>query len=263
MVSKPEKSKHDIRVLILAAGRGRRLMPYTADRPKCLVEVGGRPILFYQLRALEKHGIENVVIVVGYQAEKIKDYVRDNFSGLKVEFVYNPDYLSTNDIYSLYLARSYLNDGVIILDSDVLFHSKMLSELSEYHSGRSAICVRVGSCGDEEMKVGVNSKGMVVRLSKGLPPEETVGESMGISFFSDKFSNYLSRTLEKIIDMGGILLYREAAIERVISEHAEPLHLLNISRYPAIEIDFPEDIERAEKEILPQIIGEFKLTQYR
>lgn len=245
------------KAIILAAGRGRRLMPYTADRPKCLVEVGGRPILYYQLRALEKYGIKKVVMVAGYQAEKIKDYVRDNFSGLKVEFVYNPDYLSTNDIYSLYLARSYLNDGVIILDSDVLFHPKILSELSKYHPGRSALCVRIGSCEDEEMRVGVNSGGMVTRLSKELLLKETAGESLGLSFFSDEFLNYLRSSLKEIVFDGGKLLYREAAIEKVISKHSQPLHLLDITRYPAMEIDFPEDLKKAEEEILPSIISNF------
>lgn len=245
--------------LILAAGRGKRLMPYTADKPKCLVEVGGKPILFHQLRALEMNGINNVMMATGYLAGEIKNYAEKNFPHFDFNFVRNDRFEDTNDIYSLYLTRNYWRGPLFILDSDVLFHPKIFSELLTYQPDRSAFCVRIGSCGEEEMKVAVNFDRMVTHLSKELPPEKTTGESMGIAFFSDEFLNYLRPSLENIVDAGGALLYREAAIEKVISEHSQPLYLLDITRYPAIEIDFPEDLKRAEEEILPKIIGEFKI----
>src|SRR3989344_9400688 len=96
--------------LILAAGRGRRLMPYTKDRPKCLVEGGGKPILYYQLRALEENGISNITIVVGYLGNKIKKYATAHFPHLSFNFIKNDLYSTTNDIYSFNLAAKYCKD---------------------------------------------------------------------------------------------------------------------------------------------------------
>jgi len=240
--------------LILAAGRGRRLMPYTKDRPKCLVEVGGKPILYYQLKALQDSGIKNLILVTGYKAAMIKNCTVKNFPDLKFGFVYNPKYLSTNDIYSLYLARRYLTKDVFILDSDVLFHPEIISKLIDFAvKNKSALATRRGRCGQEEMKIACSSDSRVLRLSKKINPKHATGEFMGISFFTHNFLKVLSRQLEEAIKYGGVRLDREVAIEKVFADDCHPLYAVDISRFPAIEIDFPEDLSLAERFILPKI----------
>src|SRR3989344_5743669 len=115
--------------LILAAGRGKRLMPYTADRPKCLVEVGGKPILYYQLKALEKYGIVDITIVIGYLEDKIQEYARAHFPRLSFNFIKNDLYSTTNDIYSFYLAKDICGGDFIQVDADLLFHSGILNSV--------------------------------------------------------------------------------------------------------------------------------------
>ena len=110
--------------VILAAGPGSRLLPHTANAPKCLTAIGGFPILQYQLAALRQCGIEDVVIVVGYLSDHIRGFVRE-----PVTYVENIDYASTNSSHSLWLARERLRDGYVHLNSDLLFEPAMLRAL--------------------------------------------------------------------------------------------------------------------------------------
>jgi choline kinase len=103
------------KAIVLAAGVGSRLRPFTADRPKCLVEVGGRTLIEHQLRALRACGVEDVVMVVGYCADRVRRQV-----GGAVRYIENERYEATNSLYSLSLASAELSSGVLILNSDVL-----------------------------------------------------------------------------------------------------------------------------------------------
>lgn len=240
--------------LVLAAGRGSRLMPLTKNLPKCLVCIGKRPILFYQLQALEAQGVRNVIFVVGYLGRKIEKYVRQNFFHFSCQFIYNNEYSKTNDIYSLYLALKSLKKSTLVLDSDVLFQPGIIAELLRLPEEVSAVCLRRVPCAEEEMKVKLNLDGMVVGLSKHLLPEETYGEFIGISVFSRAFLKSLFRAIKIILVGKGPHLDREVAIESVISRTKHVLHHLDVTHYAAIEIDSPEDLEMAERQVLPKII---------
>ena len=91
--------------LLLAAGPGCRLAPMTDALPKCLVSVGGVPILERLVRALDTHGFDRLVIVTGYRAETIRDYLGERFGGIAIEYILSPLFETTNNTYSLWLAR--------------------------------------------------------------------------------------------------------------------------------------------------------------
>jgi len=112
-----------MRAVILAAGEGTRLRPLTADRPKCLVELAGRPLLDYQLDALQAAGIEDVTIVTGYRSECLDRYGRSTRR--------NPDYATTNMVASLMCAADLLDgsDDVLIAYSDIVYEPRVVSEL--------------------------------------------------------------------------------------------------------------------------------------
>ena len=231
-------------------------MPFTSNIPKCLVFVGGKPILYYQLRSLEMRGINKIAIVAGYQADKIKKYVRKNFPRLDVTFFLNDKYAATNDIYSFYLAKDFCNRDFIQIDSDVLFHPQILTKLLHNSPDLSATCIRKAKCGAEEMKVFVDSGGKVKKISKNLQPNETIGEFMSISLFSKKFADKLFPIMKSIIENVGPHIYSGEAIDQTI-KNGYSMRAVDIGIYSAIEIDFPEDIKEAEKKILPKIIYEF------
>ncbi len=121
-----------MQALMLAAGMGRRLGKYTDNQTKCMVKIGGKTLLERIVEAIKEAGINRFIIVAGYEAEKLVDYVKANITGIDIQFVYNKDYAITNNIYSLYLAREYLaQDDTILLESDLIFEKRIVREMVE------------------------------------------------------------------------------------------------------------------------------------
>ena len=102
-----------LKTIILAAGSGTRLLPLTENIPKCLVEVGEIPILINTLNCLNKNCIEECVIVVGHHAEKVMGSIGNEFEDIKITYVENKIFEKTGNIYSLWLAKLYLNDEAL------------------------------------------------------------------------------------------------------------------------------------------------------
>jgi L-glutamine-phosphate cytidylyltransferase len=117
--------------LLLAAGLGSRLGPLTETLPKCLVCVGGVPILERLVRALDSHAFERLLIVVGYRAETIRDYLGERFGGIAIEYLLSPLFATTNNIYSLWLARELIDEPLLLVESDVVFDEHLLGPLLE------------------------------------------------------------------------------------------------------------------------------------
>ncbi len=115
--------------LLLAAGMGTRLAPLTYALPKCLVPVSGTPILGRLVRALNGHGIDRLVIVAGYRAERIRAYLGDTFGGISVEYVVSPLFATTNTLYSLWLARHLIDEPLLLFESDIVFDEPLLTPL--------------------------------------------------------------------------------------------------------------------------------------
>lgn len=119
-----------MQAIILAAGMGKRLKELTSNATKCMVEVNGKTMIERALAALDKQGLSKIVIVVGYEADKLKSYVKSLHVKTPVEFVENTIYDRTNNIYSLYLAKDYmLEDDTLLLESDVVFEDRLLGLL--------------------------------------------------------------------------------------------------------------------------------------
>jgi choline kinase len=115
--------------LLLAAGLGSRLGPVTEALPKCLVAVSGVPILERLLRALDGHGFERLVIVTGYRADSIRGYLGERFGGIAIEYLLSPLFATTNNIYSLWLARQLIDEPFLLVESDLVFDQPLLAPL--------------------------------------------------------------------------------------------------------------------------------------
>ena len=123
--------------LLLAAGLGSRLGPVTEALPKCLVPVSGVPILERLVRALDAHGFERLVIVAGYKAETLHAYLGERFGGITIEYLLSPLFATTNNIYSLWLARQLIDEPFLLVESDVVFDEPLLAPLLQ--PGRIAV----------------------------------------------------------------------------------------------------------------------------
>jgi len=234
--------------IILAAGKGSRLNGTAGDKPKCLVEAGGLTLIERQLQVLERAGIDDLVVVVGCQADRVR-----GVCGTGVAYVENSRFAETNSLYSLWTARALLYEGFVVLNCDVLFHPGLLDDLlATHHDAALLMAYRQPGqqFGDEEMKVKVRG-GRVVDMSKAMPADEADGENLGIVKFGPKSAPHLVGILDRIVGEGRLREWAPSAFREFAQER--PLHALGTRGLPWIEIDFPEDYQRALREVLPAI----------
>lgn len=122
------------KAIILAAGAGTRLKPFTDDHPKCLAPVNGVPILVNALTHLSDAGILETVIVVGHQKEKIYKLIGATFGRMTITYIESERFASTNNIYSLWLAREHLVEDLLLLEADVFFERQLLDRMLSFHT---------------------------------------------------------------------------------------------------------------------------------
>jgi len=127
------------RAIILAAGKGNRIQPLTANIPKCLIEVGGESLIERALLALSLQHVNEAVIVVGYKASLIRERIGIFFNGIQITYVDAYDYETTNNIRSLWDARNYLNEDVLLLEADVIFDSSLIFDLLQEKYSSAAV----------------------------------------------------------------------------------------------------------------------------
>ncbi len=153
----------------MAAGIGIRLHPLTLTRPKCLVEAGGKPMMEYQLDGLRTAGIAECTIVVGYMADSVRSYFGSNYRGMKLSYLENKAYDSTNNLYSLWLARAEFDDDILLLESDLVFDNELISELTLMDQPNVAVVdkFRPNMDGTIILAAGGITKQMVLKSDQG------------------------------------------------------------------------------------------------
>ena len=190
--------------------------------------------------------------MVGCQADRVR-----RACGHGVTYVENPQYAQTNSMYSLWMARPLLYEGFVVLNCDVLFHPVLLDDLLTAHHGNALLLAYREAdqplFGDEEMKVKVRC-GRVTDMSKTMDPAEADGENLGIVKFGPEGAAALVDIMDRLIDAGGVRDWAPRAFAEFARTH--PLHAIGTRGLPWIEIDFPEDYERAVRDVLPLIDAE-------
>src|ERR1041385_3094526 len=237
-----------MKAIILAAGKGTRLNGVEL-KPKCLFEVGGETLLARQIATLRELHLDDIVIVLGFEAERIRSLYEHTAS-----FVTNTRFDETSSMYSLWLAREHLLDGFVVLNCDVLFHPQLLTRLLS-SPFKDALLIDLvdkdnNHLGDEEMKVKL-SNGLVIDIRKDIDPAEADGENVGIVKFSADGARRLIEEMDALISRGQLKDWAPRAFREFATRF--PLHAISTEDYPWIEIDFPEDYRRATEEVFPQI----------
>ena len=236
-----------MRAVILAAGISSRLRPLTDTMPKCLLTLGGKTILGRMLENLSRHGITDLVMVTGYRERQIKTFVSDHFSRLKVAFVTNDRYQSTNNSYSLWLTHDQIRqDEILLLDSDIVFDRRIIDLLLGARH-ENCLAVKKGDrLGAEEIKVRLGADGSIEEIGKEVNPERAAGESIGIEKFGQEFVGELLKVLERkmLIDKSVNQFY-EAAFQEAI-EGGHPMAAVDAGALQCIEIDTAADLAAAE-----------------
>ena len=232
-----------MRAIILAAGVARRLYPLTFDKPKCLLEVAGQPILDYQVKALKRVGISKATIVVGYYKGMIINHLKTSFDEFEFNFVNNPHFFETNTSYSLHLCEDVLREGeCLLMNGDVLYPVELLQRVLDDEKD-NVLAVEAKQCGKEEVKVIEGAEERIVAIGKELIQENSLGEFIGVAKLSEVFNIQFTDSLSQLIEAGGKADYFEAAIHPLLAKIQ--LHYVDVSDLPCIEIDFLEDLDKA------------------
>jgi choline kinase len=246
-----------MRAIIIGAGRGSRLMPTTADTPKCFAEVKGKRILDWTLEAFRENGIEEICFIGGYRIE----CVQENYPDL--EFRHNRDWENNNILLSLMHAEDLMDQSFICCYSDILFSPKVIGDLLKGH-GEIALVVdtewlarytdRTEHPSDDAEKVIV-SNGQVKRIHRQIPEPEAYGEYIGVAKFSEVGAKKLTQYYHSARERYSGLPFREAKVfekaylihlfQEMLEQGEKMTHVDTAGEY--IEIDTQQDFDYARE----------------
>jgi choline kinase len=230
--------------VILAAGIASRLRPLTTTLPKSLIKLGGKALLQRNLESLQRSGIGRCIIVTGFLHEMIESFVRSLALRMKVAFIHNPIFGSTNNNYSLWLTRPALDcESILLLDADILFDERILVRLLASPHDDALIMRASNHLGHEEIKCELAADGSVITIGKHLDPKISAGESLGI----EKFSAPTTRALFDVLARRHVINeFYEASFQEVIDGGAK-IYAVESGGHPCMEIDTPDDLAAAEE----------------
>jgi len=239
-----------MKTVILAAGAGSRLKPLTDHLPKCLLKAGGKSILEMTIDNLLATGNSEIIIVTGYLENKIRAFVRERFPELNVTFILNNFYTSTNNIYSLWLAKDeVLGDDMLMMDSDIIFDKSIITKLlvSGY---KNCLALKRHDVHEEEIKVRIDAQGRVIEIGKNVIPAEAAGESIGIELFGKETLPELFGIINRmVVTDKKVNIFCEAAFQE-LADKKNNLFVVDTTEYPCMEIDTKEDLIAADELVL-------------
>lgn len=233
--------------VILAAGVGSRLRPMTNDKPKCLVTTAGKPILQYQLDTYKEAGIKELVIVVGYEGQAIRDYCKYN-KDFNITIIENDIYEDTNNMYSFYLAKEFVKGKAFILNNaDLSVDSSLVSKMVN-DKRTDLVAVDAGLFNDESMKVSLNSESKIIDISKKVKKDDSFGCSIDFYKFSKESSELFFNELESIIEVDKNLKdWTEVAMQRLFQSQKLKFEAFDICGLPWVEIDNYDDLALSDE----------------
>jgi len=238
-----------MKAVILAAGIGSRLRSITFKKPKCMVNVCGIPIIKYQIDTYLSAGIEEVIVVVGYKSQIVKEYLK-SLDNNRIRTVENIDYDTTNNMYSLYLAmleNDLFNYDFILSNGDVVFDHSIIQGLIQEKT-KDMIASDKGSYNEESMKITVNNEGFVTDISKSISKDAAYGNSIDVYKISKETSSKLFSYLKDYIEIQKNLKeWTEVAFQKMIKSGDWKVKPFDIKGKKWVEIDNLDDLLLAEK----------------
>lgn len=234
--------------LMLAAGMGKRLGKYTKGNTKCMLNVAGRTLIERAVDALKNVGINRLVMVVGYKSENLKKFINENIKDMEIVFIDNPDYDKSNNIYSLYLAKEWLEkDDTIMLESDLIYENKMIEELVKDKNKNVALVAKYEQWMDGTV-VTLDDKNRITSFveKKDFKFDRTdeYYKTVNIYKLSKEFSkNEYIPFLEAYMKAYGLNEYYELALKAIAHLSRSDLKALPIKNIKWYEIDDAQDYD--------------------
>ena len=237
------------KAIVLSAGQGRRLLPLTADEPKCLLPVDvDHPVLELQLRALACCGIRYVTVMVGFAAEKVERFLAAHpIENLEVRIRYNPFFETSNNLATCWLAIPEMTEDFVLLNGDTLFRPEILSRVLAYRHDLITLAIdRKAEYDDDDMKVSLNGGRQLSAIGKTLAAHTISGESIGLMAFRGEGISAFRTTLDAAIRAPAALHLWYLSVINSMSSMVQ-VNTACIEGLWWTEIDTPEDLARARR----------------
>lgn len=241
--------------MVLAAGASRRLRPETDELPKALLPVAGQTtILDIALRNLAAVGMREVVIIVGHAARAVADRAADLEAahGVALDLVHNGRALEWNNAYSLWLAREYFGRGALLVNGDtvhpVSVEKTLLAARGSGAAGRPRVILAVDNTkplAEEEMKVVLDARGLLSKISKQLDPAKAYGEYIGATLIEPSAATALADALETTWRRDPGLYYEDGYQE--LADRGGEIAAVPIGDVDWVEVDDHSDLRRARE----------------
>ena len=229
-----------MKAVIVAAGLGSRLSPHTDNKPKGLIEIAGIPLLERTVSFFERTGIGPIILIVGYRHLQYRDYFGD-----RVLYEANPFFSESNNMASLWFARHHLRDeSFCYLHSDLLCHDEILRKTVSQPLTGGRLLVDFSTVDEEAMKVTIDEDQNLLSSSKSIQLKEAAGEWTGLAAFDASTGNALLSEIEGLLLDGHLMDYDTLAFTNLAAS-GHKIQCRATTGKPWIEIDFPQDLERA------------------
>lgn len=234
-----------MKAVILSAGQGKRLLPLTADRPKCILPVLGRTMIEWQIDELARCGIERVIVVLGYGAEKVEAVLRRRYGSDQVKTVYNEAYAISDNLVSCWAVNDEMDSDFVLLNGDTLFEAAVLERLLGTESHPVTVTIsHKKHYDDDDMKVELDGQ-RLVKIGKDLMPEKVHGESIGMILFRERGPMLFREALEKALkDPSSQSKWYLSVIDNMAQ--SMPVWTCSVKDLQWCEVDYPADLKLAE-----------------
>lgn len=237
-----------MKAIILSAGQGRRLLPLTESRPKCLIELEQVTVLEWQLRGLAAAGVEEAVVVVGFGADQVETVLAGlDLPGIRVRTLYNPFYGVADNLASCWIARAEMTGEFLILNGDTMFEPAVAQRLREPVAAPITVTIdRKPAYDADDMKVQIEGDRLTA-IGKTLPAEVVGGESIGFLRFTAAGGQRFVEEIERQLRTPqGLKRWYLSVIDQ-IARSGLPVAVRSIEGLDWGEIDFPQDVARAAR----------------
>jgi choline kinase len=236
-----------MKAVILSAGQGSRLLPLTAERPKCLLPLGAKTIIEWQVEVLARCGVDDIVVVVGFRAALVEALLAKLARpGLRIRTLFNPFYKVADNLGSCWLARHEMAGDFLLLNGDTLFEAAVLERL--LHSPPAPITVtidRKASYDADDMKVRLDGT-RLVEIGKTLPPARTDAESIGLLMFRGVGAELFVAAVDDALRVSeGLKSFYLKVINQLAK--SQRVETATIEGLAWGEVDYPTDLKRIER----------------
>jgi choline kinase len=244
-----------MKAVILSAGQGSRLLPLTADRPKCLLPLGSKSLLEWQIDVLTRSGVNDIAVVVGFRAGLV-EAVLANLArpGLSVRTVFNPFFNVADNLGSCWMARHEMTSDFLLVNGDTLFEQGVLERLLGSPTAPVTVTIdRKDTYDADDMKVHLDGS-RLLEIGKTLPSTRTDGESIGLLLFRDQGPRLFVDAAERAMHTSeGLKSFYLRVIDQLAKSHR--IETEDIVGLAWGEVDFPADLQRVERLVAEGRLG--------